>query len=202
MSTGWRHGFSRSIQPNQNVPTYDPYVPFNTDYSAVYADAASACTGGFPQIQSRVPNWTGATASYVNGVCVLSKTGGNIGTLPIRYSSAGLPALGSSAIGYDVTRDDGQLIRFTIQNGQIVTPPSITMKLQVAGSGYTVIDGSDNVETYGGNGKLVSVSSRAGVVQTLSYDSSGRLSTVTDCFGHRITLSYDSQSRVSSVTRQ
>jgi YD repeat-containing protein len=201
LSTGWRHSFSRSINPNQSVPTYDPYVAGNPDYSPLYGDAASACTGGFPQIQSRVPNWASASASYVNGVCILSKSGVNIGTLPIRYSSADVPAPGSSAIGYDVTRDDGQLIRFTIQNGQIVAPPGITMKLQMAGSGYTLIDENDSVETYDGNGKLLSVTSRAGVAQTMSYDSSGRLSGVTDSFGHGLSLSYDTQGRLSSVTR-
>jgi len=99
-----------------------------------------------------------------------------------------------------VTRDDGQLISFTLQGGSIVAPPSIGLKLQQTSSGYTLTDQNDNAETYDANGKLLSLTNRAGVVQTMNYDGSGRLGTVTDSFGHRLSLSYDSQGRVSSVT--
>jgi YD repeat-containing protein len=76
------------------------------------------------------------------------------------------------------------------------------LKLQQSGGGYTLTDVNDNVEAYNTNGKLTSVASRAGVVQTIGYDSSSRLSNVTDSFGHSVTLTYDSQGRLSTVTRQ
>ena len=62
--------------------------------------------------------------------------------------------------------------------------------------------GADNVETYDTTGKLLSITSRAGVVQTMSYDGSGRLSSVTDNFGHQLIFSYDASGKLSSVTRQ
>jgi YD repeat-containing protein len=75
------------------------------------------------------------------------------------------------------------------------------MKLQQTSSGYRLTDANDNIEVYDGTGRLLSVTSRAGVVQTLSYDGSGRLSAVTDTFGHSLSLSYDSQGRLSSVSQ-
>jgi len=87
-------------------------------------------------------------------------------------------------------------------NGTVINAPAgIGLRLQQTAGGFTLTDEADNIETYSANGALLTVTSRAGLVQTMGYDSSGRLSTVTDNFGHRLSLSYDSQGRLSSVTR-
>jgi YD repeat-containing protein len=99
-------------------------------------------------------------------------------------------------------RDDGQLISFPVNGTSITAPPSINLKLQQTASGYMLADANDTIEVYDPNGKLLTVTSRAGVVQTMSYDTLGRLSGVTDSFGHRFTLSYDSQNRLITVTLQ
>jgi YD repeat-containing protein len=124
--------------------------------------------------------------------------------LPIFYNSPPTPAPGTSVInGYDAIRDDGQLIRFIVDgSGAIINPPGSNLTLQKTASGFTVTDGSDNVEQYDTNGKLLSVTSRTGVVQTMSYDGSGRLSGIGDSFGHQLILNYDGQDHLSSVTRQ
>jgi YD repeat-containing protein len=212
LSTGWRHSFSRSLKPRSVYVIYQPYQSGNPNYSSAYADASTACTSGFAQIKARVGTWQNATASYANGVCMLTQGGVIIGTLPLfafqpqTASAQVFPIVnaiaGPTIIGVDVTRDDGQLITFWIQAGAIVAPPSINLKLQQTGSGYTLIDANDTVETYDANGKLLTITSRAGVVQTMSYDASGRLSSVSDTFGHQLTLSYDNQNRLSTVTRQ
>jgi YD repeat-containing protein len=105
-------------------------------------------------------------------------------------------------VGFDALRDDGQLVSFNLQNGALAAPPGITLQMQQTSSGFTLTDPSDTVEAYDSTGKLLTVTSRAGVVQTMNYDTSARLSTVTDNFGHKLTLSYDPQGRLSSVMRQ
>jgi RHS repeat-associated protein len=75
-----------------------------------------------------------------------------------------------------------------------------TLRLTQISNGYQLIDDDDNVEIYNSAGNLVSVTSRAGVVEAIAYDANYRLSTISDSYGHRLTLGYDSQSRLSSVT--
>jgi YD repeat-containing protein len=212
LSAGWRHSFSRGIEPRSASVIYQPYQSGNPNYSSAYADASTACTSGFAQIKARVGTWQNATATYANGVCMLSRGGVTIGALPIfafepqPASSQVLPVVnaiaGPTTIGFDVTRDDGQLITFWRQGGIIVAPPGISMTLQTTSSGYTLTDANDIVEAYDATGKLLSITSRPGVIQTMSYDTSGRLSTVTDSFGHQLALTYDNQSRLISVARQ
>jgi len=201
LSAGWRHSFSRNIQPKYAGTNYRPYVQ-DQDNSSLYADEATACISGFAEIKARLSSWANATASYANGVCSLNNGNTRIGTLTLLYTSPPTPNPSTlTLVGYDATRDDGQLVRFSVQGGSIMAPPSIGLKLQQTSNGYTLTDDSDNVESYDANGKLLSVASHAGVVQTMSYDSSGRLSGVTDSFGHHLLLSYDGLGRLSSVTR-
>jgi YD repeat-containing protein len=211
LGAGWRHSFGRSIRPKYSSLSYQPYQQTNPDNSYTYADAATACTNGFASIRARISTWLNATASYVNGVCLVSQNGVNVGTLPLFVFQSQTPSdqvpivnalVGPTLTGFDVTRDDGQLVSFFLNGSAIVAPPAIGLRLQQTGNGYTVTDESDNVETYDANGTLLSVTGRAGVVQTMSYDGSGRLSSVTDSFGHSLTLSYDTQGRLASVARQ
>ena len=212
LSAGWRHSYSRSIQPKYSGIIYQPYLQSDANKSPTYTDAATACTSGFSAIRPKISPWQNATASYVNGECLVSQGGVNLGRLPLfafqsQPPSSQVPSIvqalaGPTLTGLDVSRDDGELISFSIQGSSIATPPSIDLKLQQTSSGYTLTDESDSVETYDSNGKLLSVTTRAGVVQTMTYDSSRRLSAVTDSFGHQLSLSYDSQGRLSSVTKQ
>jgi len=201
ISSGWRHSFTRMIKPRyQSFPFHD-YVSTDPNNSPLYSDPASACTTGFTYyLKRQFSNWSSVTASYANGVCSLVQSGVTIGTLPIYYASTLTPSPGNSIIAFDATRDDGQLVSFTVSGGSIVAPPGISLRLQQTGSGYLLTDNSDNVETYDSTGKLLWVASRSGVVQTLGYDTSNRLSTVTDSFGHGILLTYNSLNHLASVT--
>jgi len=158
---------------------------------------------GFQDIKSRVSTWTNARAvySYSDGVCNLTVGSTPIGRLTLFYSRPSPPAPGMRVIGFDALRDDGQQVTFTLSGSSIVAPPSIRMRLQQTGGGYTLTDQNDSIEQYDSNGKLLSITSRAGVLQTLGYDIGGRLSAVTDSFGHSVSLSYDSQGHLASLTR-
>jgi YD repeat-containing protein len=202
LSAGWRHSFSRSIKPMYSGSSHKLYV-VQPENSSLYTTEAAACTSGFAEIKARVSAWANATATYSNNVCTLSVGGTPIGTLPLYYQSQPTPAPGSTVlIGLEATRDDGELVSFRVSGSSVTAPPSIKLKLQQIASGYTLTDVNDNVEIYNANGKLTSVKSPAGVVQTMGYDSASRLSTVTDSFGHSLTLTYDSQGRLATVTRQ
>lgn len=61
--------------------------------------------------------------------------------------------------------------------------------------------GSGELETYSASGKLLSITSRSGVVRMLSYDGSSRLVSVSDPFGRSLGFAYDSSNRINRVTQ-
>jgi len=202
LSVSWQHGFSRHVQPLFSTIRYKDHTQKNGSIdSSLYPNAATACTSGFAQISSQVKTWANGVAVYSNGVCSIVVNGVTVGILPI-YSNVTAPFGTAAIVGLNVTRDDGQLLAFMINGTSIVGPASVALKLQQTSSGYSVTDESDSIEAYDINGVLQSITSRAGVVQTMNYDGSGRLSVVTDSLGHRLTFGYDAQNRLISVTRQ
>ena len=171
---GWRHSYDRSINTvYQTVPT--PYLAQSAGVSSQYSTPALACTSGFAAIQGAVNAWAGATASYNNGVCVVTTATATLSAVPIQSDPGLVPP--AAPIDYDVIRDDGQTLRDTLQNGVINNPPGVSIRLAVAGSGFTVTDDEDNVEIFPQQrrGLCSPITSRAGVVQTPSYDTNGRL---------------------------
>ena len=201
LGTGWRGSFSRSLNRRNANVGYLAYQQGDADQSSLYNDPASACSNGFAEIKSRVSTWQAATATYSNGTCWLSVGSTSIGTLAVMYSSSNLPSALPAIVRIDAIRDDGQLVSFPIDGAAFAPPPGIALKLAASSSGFALTDTADNVERYDTNGRLLSITSRAGIVQTLGYDSSGRLTSVTDSFGHSLTLGYDTQGRLSTVTR-
>jgi YD repeat-containing protein len=56
---------------------------------------------------------------------------------------------------------------------------------------WTFTDANDTVETYGYvSGKLLSIRTRSGCQQNLTYDSSGNLASVTDSYNRTLTFTY------------
>lgn len=198
MGPGWRHSYDRFITINYlpAVPTI--YPGQSPTVSATYSDPATACVSGFSAVQFQINGWQDATASYANNTCVITTSAGNVGTIPIYSASEPSPA--SSPVEYDVVRDDGQVIRYTTQNGIINTPPGISLRFAQTSNGFTLTDDDDTVETYNANGVLQSITRRSGVVQTLSYDSQGHLSSVTDSFGHSLAIGRTNGGQIASIT--
>jgi RHS repeat-associated protein len=203
LSPGWRHSFSRRIVTVSAVASYSAYplVQVNPDYSARYDDPGSACVNGFADVKSRVSTWANATANYANNNCFVSDGGAVIATLPIMFASGNVaPPSTPAPIGVDIVRDDGQLIHFTSDGTSFAPPPGISYTLEQSPLGYTLTDDDDAVEHYDTDGKLISVSSRAGVVQTLTYGATGRLATVTNSFGYSLSLTYNEDDRLAGVS--
>jgi RHS repeat-associated protein len=200
LSIGWRHSYSRSLAPRYAGTSYNgPYVA-NTFNSSLYTTEAAACISGFAQIKGQVSNWaTGVTATYSNGICSLASGSTVIGTLQLLYQSWPTPDPSSlQLLGYDATRDDGQVVSFTLNGSALVAPVGMSLRLQQTGSTFTLTDDSDNVEIYNSNGVLQSVTTRAGVVRTLSY-TSGQL-TITNSFGQSIILNYKTNGMLDHIT--
>jgi YD repeat-containing protein len=64
-------------------------------------------------------------------------------------------------------------------------PDVVESLVQLFSGGWRFTDAADNVELYDVNGKLTSITTRSGLVQTLGSDGNGRLATVTDSHGRQ-----------------
>lgn len=130
LSQGWRHSSSRSIAPRYGGTGYAGGNTTSTYNSSLHNDEATACTSGFTQIQGQVSAWASASSSYANGVCTLSSGGAQIGTVALLYSSQPTPNPSTQVlVGYDATRDDGQVVSFQLNGTAIVAPPGISLRL-------------------------------------------------------------------------
>ena len=114
---------------------------------------------------------------------------------------------GTPGLGVVVTfRPDGKAWVYNF-GFSITAPPNLTDRIvrltdsSGALSSWNFINSSDeSVEAYDANGRLLSITSRSGLVQTLSYDASGHVSSVSDAFGRSLTFGYDTSGRLSSMT--
>jgi RHS repeat-associated protein len=106
-----------------------------------------------------------------------------------------------------VYRPDSQRIIFSESGGAFAGPDDLvgvqlTAQRDTYGAitGWTLKLASDTVEAYGPDGKLLSITNRNGVSQTLAYDGSGQLASVTDSFGHQLLFSF-TNGRLTGVTQ-
>ncbi|MGZ5780753.1 MAG: DUF6531 domain-containing protein, partial [Burkholderiaceae bacterium] len=105
-----------------------------------------------------------------------------------------------------VYRPEGKTYYFTLNNGAWTYDADIADKLvrlfdtsnNPTGWQYTVA-ADNSVERYDATGKLVSITSLAGLTQTLIYDVNGRLSFVTDNFGRQLKFTYDGMNRIGTM---
>ena len=194
---GWRHSYDRSVQSVRQVvgPFYRAQ---SATVSASYSTPEAACTTGFSDVQASVSAWTGATATYNGGACVISNGTTILGTVPIMVFPAPTPP--PSTIEYDLVRDDGQILRFAVLgDGTVIGPPGESVRLAITGSGFTVTDDEDNVETYNSGGLLQSITSRTGIVQTIGYDSNSQFQSATDSFGNSISVTRNMNGTIATV---
>lgn len=115
-----------------------------------------------------------------------------------------------------VQRPDGRETMFSAANGTISPNDDVNAKLEHLTSTWRHTSGSgdprgeDIVEIFDESGRLLSVTNRAGLTQTLAYSDAstpgavapyaGLLISVTDPFGRKLSFSYDSTGRLTKVT--
>jgi RHS repeat-associated protein len=112
-------------------------------------------------------------------------------------------------------RPDGDIITFTATipgststqyTAQGELKDRLTVALNGSGAfvGWRYVTPDDDQELYNTSGRLLTITSHAGVMQTLAYSSGApRLTSVTDSFGHQLTFQWDTQPtfyRLISIT--
>ena len=103
-------------------------------------------------------------------------------------------------------RSPGQTVTFTLLGGVWTAEDDTVDKLvqltDTAGNttGWRYTSADDDVELYNATGKLLSITHRNGLTQTLVYDGSGRLATVSDTFGRQLSFTYDASNRMQTMT--
>jgi YD repeat-containing protein len=104
-------------------------------------------------------------------------------------------------------RHDGRVRTFELVNGVWVTDADTADKLTRKSAngnpiGWEYTSGSDDiVETYDVAGRLIALTNRQGLTQTLTYNALNRVSAVTDSFGRSLTFTYGpTPGRLDAVT--
>jgi YD repeat-containing protein len=120
----------------------------------------------------------------------------------LQYLSA---PTGLNSATVSAVRPGGDVVTFTAtQPGSTTTqyqfPGELKERLTVVtdGSGgftgWLYVTANDDEELYDTNGRLLAITSRAGVTQTLTYGANNRVASVIDDFGHELTFLWDTAS--------
>ena len=105
-----------------------------------------------------------------------------------------------------LNRADGRVLEFEDIGGNWFGDPDVAgrlFRLTDGGgnpTGWEYRDANDSTETYDNDGKLLSITTRAGFTQSLSYDLSDRLIQVTGPFGRTLAFGFDPSGRIASMT--
>jgi RHS repeat-associated protein len=109
-----------------------------------------------------------------------------------------------------VIRPAGQAYEFALTNGAWRSTTDQVDRLQQTSTGWVLQTAADETETYTAAGQLVSITDRAGRVQSLSYSDGstpltvapeqGLLLRVTDPVGRALSFTYDAFSRIATMT--
>lgn len=132
---------------------------------------------------------------------------GNANSYWVHTYDRSLKISGSSAT---VRRHDGRSFQFFKSGASWVPEGGVQDSLEEQVSLFGALQGfryrvfeDDSVELYDVSGKLLSITTRQGIVQTLVYDELGTLTEVRDSYGYRLTLQMDGvgvSARLNKVT--
>ena len=109
----------------------------------------------------------------------------------------------NNGIRWIAQRHDGSLLYFLVNGTEVhnrsdtgaaslVTPLSNN-----SGSDLRLVNG--DVERYNATGRLMSITTRSGVVTTITYNSNWRILRISNSFGHALEFFYDAQNRLDFV---
>jgi len=207
----WQTGISgctrnNSIQviktaPPKNQGKADPDCPKTCDGNPI-----NAATGNKFQVET---DFVGAPHTGLEIRRFYNSQNSTETTLGIGWRSTWQQSITTTAEQnvVQVTRDDGRVERFTKNaDGEWQADPDVTNQLiaVVDGNnqqtGWQLLTPDDTTEVFSLDGRLTSISNRAGLTTSLSYDSKNRLSTVTGHFGHSLKYVYGANNRISTIT--
>jgi RHS repeat-associated protein len=101
---------------------------------------------------------------------------------------------------FDFTSSDGAT--WTAASGNIAEKLTRQFNSGPQFTGWTLVDRNDTAYRYDPAGRLTSITTREGFVQSLSYDANSNLTQVIDATGRKIAFTYDASNRVSTLTDQ
>jgi len=189
---GWRHTYTRALRKDfGTLPMEDA-----PDVTTLHTTPSAACETGWGTIKSTVMGLAATTATYANDVCTLKEGTRVLATLPV-YANNYLAPANPSLVAIVAERADGSSDRFTFDGSSFTPAPGVVATLEQVAAGYRLTD-NDVVEEYDSDGVLLSLTTRAGFSQTLTY-AGGKLQAVTDSFGRSLTFGY-SGAQIVTVT--
>jgi RHS repeat-associated protein len=108
-------------------------------------------------------------------------------------------------------RADGKVLAFNLYNGAFAAQKDVDDRLEkLMDGGWKFTTSADDVELYDAEGRLLSITTRAGLAQTLAYSDGstpaaiaprpGLLIGVTDSFGHGLGFRYNAAAQLVAMT--
>ncbi len=125
---------------------------------------------------------------------------GTEGSLGIAWRHGYERRLNISSDAINTVRPDGRIYTFTLDTTGWGSDPDVTETLEAIAGGWTYTTEADTQETYDVEGRLLTITDRAGRTQTLSYDAEGRLTSVIDAYGRSLQFAYDSEGHLATLT--
>ena len=116
------------------------------------------------------------------------------------YQRVLAPITGVTGLSAAIHREDGSVEWFDGSGNELLNRSGAADRLTSnASGGWTVTLANNDVEQYNAGGQLTSITTRAGIVTTISYGSNG-MSQVSDSFGHTLNIGYNTQGQLATVT--
>lgn len=132
------------------------------------------------------------------------------------YGASILSGSGQPLTSVKLLRPDGQVLTYALNSGAWTSDADVNAKLTMqteangATAGWTLVTSNDTTERYDAAGRLLSITNRAGLTQTMNYSTAstsasvapvpGLLVSVTDSDGRALHFTYNAQRRIQTAT--
>ncbi|MBK6598194.1 MAG: RHS repeat protein [Proteobacteria bacterium] len=118
------------------------------------------------------------------------------------YSRRLIPIIGNANLSAARQDEDGSVKQFDASGHETLncSQGGADVLQNLGGAGWQLTRASLDVERYDTLGRLTSITTRAGVVTTVSYDGQGRMATISNSFGRSVTLGYNAQNQLITAT--
>jgi RHS repeat-associated protein len=149
-------------------------------------------------------DYMGAPSTHLSLTRTYNSYDGTSGPFGVGWHATFFSSISASGSTATVTQEDGRQLVFTQSGSNWVPDADVTSVLTAVMSGGTQIGWKlvlpdDSAENFNMSGQLTSVTTRAGLVTSLTY-TSGKLTTVTGPFSQTLTFTYNTAGRIATMT--